>query len=82
MPTRIAICLFENDISSFDIASLMGGQPLSKIDLQKTDPYVVVYLKKSADSTPELVDIVAFPFFFLISRLTQSCNVIQNQLAT
>lgn len=58
MPTRIAICLFEDHITELNTPNLMGGQPLSRIALDKADPDVAVYLKTSSDSIPEWADIV------------------------
>ncbi len=58
MPTRIAICLLEDHITDLNTPNLMGGQPLSKIALDKADSDVSVYLKTSSNSTPEWADIV------------------------
>lgn len=58
MPSRIAICLFEDHITDLNDSNLMGGQPLSKIALNKPDSDVAMYLKVSNDSIPEWADIV------------------------
>lgn len=58
MPTRIAICLLEDHITDLNTPDLMGGQPLSKIALDKADSEVAVFLKTSSDSIPEWADIV------------------------
>jgi hypothetical protein len=53
MPTRVAICLFEDHINDLNTPSLMGGQPLTKIELYNTDSDVAIFLKPSNDSIPE-----------------------------
>lgn len=58
MATRMAICLFEDHITTFDVSRLMTGQPLSKISLHNADPSVVVYVKPSNDLIPEWTNIV------------------------
>lgn len=58
MPTRIAICLLEDHITDLNTPNLMGGQPLTKIALNKADSEVLVYLKKANDSVPDWADIV------------------------
>ncbi|MBL7723306.1 MAG: TIGR04141 family sporadically distributed protein [Chitinophagaceae bacterium] len=58
MPTRIAICLLEDNITDLNAPNLMGGQPLTKIALNKADSEVTLYLKKSNDSIPDWGDIV------------------------
>ena len=58
MSTRVAICLFEDFITTIDPSILMGGLPLTKIGLNKSDPEIAVYLKKSTESTPDWTEIV------------------------
>lgn len=58
MPARIAICLFDENIDNFDLPSLLGGQPLTKINLYDKDEDVLLFLKNSNESTPEWVEIL------------------------
>jgi len=58
MPTRIAICLFEDHITDLNDPNLMGGQPLTKIPLNNADPEVAIFLKMSNDSIPDWADVV------------------------
>ena len=58
MATRIAICLFEESINSFDSVNLLCGQPLTKIAVTDADPDVGLYLKETNINTPEWVEIV------------------------
>lgn len=58
MPSRIAICLYDESIDSFDTSSLLGGQPLKKITLHKADKDVALFLKRSNEITPEWVNIL------------------------
>jgi uncharacterized protein (TIGR04141 family) len=58
MLSRIAICLFEEFIDSFDLYKLMGGQPLEKVALHKLDDEAALFLKSSNESTPEWVELV------------------------
>src|SRR5687768_11738618 len=53
MPTRIAICLFDDHVTALNDPGLMGGQPLKKIALNWSDKDVVAYLKKSNNSIPD-----------------------------
>src|SRR5688572_4034581 len=77
MPTRIAICLFEDHITTLNDPNLMGGQALSKISLNKKDSDVAVYLKKSNDSIPDWAGIVnGFANFQLTDTTTSSSGSI------
>ena len=58
MPARVALCLFDEQIDSFDLSSLMGGQALTKVNLHKADANMLVFLKNSNTSTPEWVEIL------------------------
>jgi hypothetical protein len=59
MPSRIAICLYDEYIDTFDKPELIGGEDLEKLTIhKKTKTDVLLYLKKSNSSTPEWVDIV------------------------
>jgi hypothetical protein len=54
----MAICLFEETIDRLDPTSLLGGQPLKKINLRHPDPDSMVFLKPSHAGTPEWTRIV------------------------
>jgi uncharacterized protein (TIGR04141 family) len=58
MPTRMAICLYEETIDRLDPANLLGGQPLKKINLRTPDPDSLLCLKPSHAGTPEWTRIV------------------------
>jgi len=58
MSARIALCLFDEQIDTFDLPSLMGGQALTKVKLHKSDPDTLLFLKNSNTTTPEWVEIL------------------------
>jgi len=58
MPSRIAICLFEDIVDSFDVSQIMVGQPLEKVALHNLDDNAALFLKSSNDTTPEWVEIL------------------------
>jgi hypothetical protein len=59
MPTRVAICLYEENIDSLDPVNLLGAQALKKIILQVQDDNTALYLKPSSPGKPEWTEIVS-----------------------
>jgi uncharacterized protein (TIGR04141 family) len=58
MATRIAVCLFDETVASFDRDVLMTGNLLKKVNLNGADDDAAFFLKPSSESSPEWVDIV------------------------
>jgi uncharacterized protein (TIGR04141 family) len=77
MTTRIAICLFEDHITSLSDSTLMGGQSLQKVIFKKQETDVEIYLKPASEITPGWVDIVdSFAVFNKSDVLTASSGAI------
>ena len=59
MSFRIAICLYDEHITTFDIAQLLIGNPLEKKDLKDDlNEKAVLYLKRTNPGTPDWTELV------------------------
>ncbi|HEY4288971.1 MAG TPA: DUF6119 family protein [Puia sp.] len=58
MPTRTAVCLYEDIIDKIEIADLLVGKPLTKIRLLQQDSSATLFLKESYSSAPEWTEII------------------------
>lgn len=57
MRSRVAICLFDETVTDFELDKLLSGS-LPKVRLRKVDSNAELYVKKSNSSLPGWIDIV------------------------
>lgn len=77
MTARMAICLFEDVFTDFNLAELITGQPLKPTALNNPDPDVLLLVKETNSITPDWVDIIqAFSVLRSADVMTASAGAV------